>query len=215
MLPEPTQRHHIVVVPDDEMKSRPSGWTGEVTLECLADLVQLLHMAQASGALHVRDGNERRGSVWLDKGAIVDASFGTIRGAPAVYALLPWRSGTFVFDRDARPTRYSIQLSVAQLLLEAMRRSDHAQRLQPIAAWSEPQTAAWDDQPTRRAERATIAFQAGLEHVRDKDYAGALAEWELAIDCDPGNRLYQANLRRLRELMSRERTRRGQHGDQK
>jgi hypothetical protein len=214
MLSEPTQRHHIVVVPDDEMKSRPSGWTGEVTLECFADLVQLLNMAQASGALHVRDG-ERRGSVWLVKGAIVDASFGAIRGASAVYALLQWRNGTFEFDRQARPARYSIQLSVAQLLLEGMYRSDHAQRLQPIAAWSEPQTAAWDDQPTRLAERATLAFQAGLELVQDKNYAGALAEWERAIDCDPGNRLYQANLRRLRELISRERTRRGDHGDQK
>jgi hypothetical protein len=211
MLSEPTQRHRIVVVPDDEMKSRPSGWTGEVTLECLADLVQLLSMAQTTGALHVRDGNERRGSLWLDKGSIVDASFGAIRGASAVYELLQWRTGTFVLDRNARPSRYSIQLSVAQLLLEGMCRTDQARVLQPAPT----QTAAWDDQATRRAERAAIAFEAGLELVRKKDYAGALAEWERAIDCDPGNRLYQSNLRRLHELMSREQTMRGEHGDQK
>jgi hypothetical protein len=214
MLSEPTQRHHIVVVPDDATKSKPSGWTGEVSLDCLTDLVQLLNMARASGALHVREGSERRGSLWLDKGAIVDASCGAIRGASAVYAVLQWRTGTFAFDRDARPTRYSIELSVEQLLLEGMCRRDHAHHLQPTAAWSEPQTTAWDDPPARLAERATLSFQAGLELVQDKDYAGALAEWERAIDCDPGNRLYQANLRRLRELMSREQTRRGQHGDQ-
>ncbi|HET6336516.1 MAG TPA: OmpA family protein [Polyangiales bacterium] len=50
MLAEPTQRHHIVVVPDHESDVRPPGWTGDVTLECLADLVQLLSMAQTSGA---------------------------------------------------------------------------------------------------------------------------------------------------------------------
>jgi hypothetical protein len=149
----------------------------------------------------VRDGNERRGSLWLDKGAIVDASYAAMRGALAVYELLQWRTGTFVLDRNARPNRYSIQLSVAQLLLEGMCRSDQARVLQPSAARVEAPTAAWDDQATRRAGGAAIAFDAGLELVRDKDYAGALAEWERAIDCDPGNRLYQSNLRRLRELI--------------
>lgn len=57
--------------------------------------------------------------------------------------------------------------------------------------------------------------RAGLELVQDKDYAGALAEWERAIDCDPGSRLDQANLRRLRKLTLRAQTRRGEHGHQK
>jgi hypothetical protein len=216
MLAEPTQRHHIVVVPDHESHAQPAGWTGEVTLECLADLVQLLSMAQTSGALHIRDGSERRGVLWLDKGSIVDASHNNTRGAAAVYEMLTWRSGTFLLDPEARAVRFSITLSVAQLLLEGMCRDDQSKSSPPPAAWNEPGAkTAWEDQPARLRERGALAFQAGLELVQNKHYAGALAEWERAIECDPGNRLYQSNLRRLRDLIAREQTMRGEHGDQK
>jgi hypothetical protein len=216
MLAEPTQRHHIVVVPDHESDVRPPGWTGDVTLECLADLVQLLSIAQTSGALHIRDGNERRGVLWLDKGSIVDASHNNTRGASAVYEMLTWRSGTFLLDPEARAVRFSITLSVAQLLLEGMCRDDRAKSSPPPAAWNEPgSNTAWEELPARLRECGAFAFQAGLELVQNKHYAGALAEWERAIECDPGNRPYRSNLRRLRDLIAREQTLRGEHGDQK
>jgi hypothetical protein len=214
MLPEPTQRHHIVVVEDDETQAQHSGWTGELTFECLADLLQLLCMARTTGALHVRDARERRGCIWLDKGSIVDASSSPKRGAEAVYELLTWHSGTFLLDRSARPVRYSIQLSVAQLLLEGIYRHDRARRLQPIGAWSDPPTGTWREPPARRRERAVLAFEAGLEKVRSKDYAGALVDWKRAIECDPTSRLVQSNLRRLRAVIARERSIGGQYAEQ-
>jgi hypothetical protein len=214
MLSEPTQRHHIVVVRDDETQTQPPCWTGELTLECLADLLHLLCTARASGALHVRNARERRGCIWLDEGAIADASSSPKRGAEALHELLTWHSGTFLLDRTARPVRYSIQSSVARLLLEDMDRRDRARDLQPIAAWSDPPTGTWNEPPARLRERAAFAFEAGLEKVRAKNYTGALADWERAIDCDPANRLVQSNLRRLRALITREQSLGGMDVDQ-
>lgn len=217
MLDPPTQRHHIVVVPDDESNARPNGWTGDVTLDCLADLVQLLSMSQTSGALHVRDAEERRGCLWFHNGSVVDASSHDLRGEAAVYEMLAWRSGSFLLDPEARAVRFRIQLSVAQLLLEGMCRSreESTPPPPPSAAWREPLDSSLEDEAARKLERSALAFQAGLELVRDKNYAGALAEWERANDCDPGNRLIRSNLRRLRELISREQAARGEHGDEK
>jgi hypothetical protein len=213
MLSEPTQRHHIVVVRDDETQTQPNR-TGELTHECLADLLHLLCTARASGALHVRNARERRGCIWLDEGAIADASSSPKRGAEALHELLTWHSGTFLLDRTARPVRYSIQLSVAQLLLEGMSRCDRARALQPVAAWSDPPTGSWNESPARLQQRAVLAFEAGLEKVRAKNYTGALADWERAIDCDPANRLVQSNLRRLRALITREQSLGGMDVDQ-
>jgi hypothetical protein len=39
-----------------------------------------------------------------------------------------------------------------------------------------------------------------MHAVRNKSYDDALREWERAVECDPDNRIYQANLRRLRDL---------------
>jgi hypothetical protein len=50
MLAEPTQRHHIVVVPDVETQAQPSGRTSELTFESLADLLQLLCSWNASAS---------------------------------------------------------------------------------------------------------------------------------------------------------------------
>jgi hypothetical protein len=217
MLSPPTQRHHIVVVPDDELDARPTGWTGDVTLECLADLVQLLSMAQTSGALHVRDAEERRGCLWFHNGSVVDASTQALRGEEAVYEMLTWRSGSFLLDAEARAVRFRIQHSVAQLLLEGMcrNREESTPPPPPSAAWIEPLHSSLEDERARKRERSAVAFQSGLELVREKNYAGALAEWERANECDPGNRLIQTNLRRLRQLIAREQTMRGEHGDQK
>lgn len=102
----------------------PAGFTGELTIEGLPDLVQLLSMTHACGALHVRCA-QRRGCLWFEEGAIVDANLDALKGADAVYEVLGWRGGTFALDRAARPAQHSIKLSVTQLLLESMCRQDH------------------------------------------------------------------------------------------
>jgi hypothetical protein len=48
-------------------------------------------------------------------------------------------------------------------------------------------------------QRAAESFQRGMELVRDKRYEDALREWERAAALDPDTRIYQVNLRRLRE----------------
>jgi hypothetical protein len=44
-------------------------------------------------------------------------------------------------------------------------------------------------------------FDRGLALLAAKDYLRAQAEWERACKLDPGNRLYQTNLKRLRALI--------------
>jgi CheY-like chemotaxis protein len=229
----------------ERLLNAPIGFSGALTLEGLPDLVQLLSMTHASGALHVRYG-QRRGCLWFEDGTIVDAAIDTMRGAAAVYEILSWRGGTFALDRAARATRYSIDLSVTQLLLECMCRQDEERagvrsdelprspiaerpreeesrmrtqsqtrlRIPQLQVPAPPQAAYWTESAGQSRDRAAQSFQRGIELVQEKDYDAACAEWECALSIEPDNRLYQSNLRRLRELMSRNQTRRGQYGDE-
>jgi CheY-like chemotaxis protein len=103
----------------------PVGFTGELEVSGLPDLVQLLCMTSATGALHVEHGDER-GSIWLDRGAVVDALAGGVRGIRSFQRMLAWEGGLFAFDRNGRASARSIELPTMQLLLESVRSIDEA-----------------------------------------------------------------------------------------
>lgn len=195
--------------------SERMGWSGQISIQALPDLVQLLSMANSSGALRI-DTGPQLGLLWFDRGAIVDATLGKLRGVEAFHALMQLRSGTFVLDRRAHGAERTIELSATQLLLETMCRIDQKReeesgaptprsgtsvsqiRLMPVLEDREPV-----DNWTTPAQTAAECFERGLEHVRSKAYAEALAEWERAHALDPENHTYQVNLRRLRDLRQR------------
>jgi len=52
------------------------------------------------------------------------------------------------------------------------------------------------------AQRASSAFDRGLDLVKRKDHQRALEAWREAVALDPGNRTYQANLKRLERLIA-------------
>lgn len=222
--------------------SERKGWMGEIAISGLPDLVQLLCMATTSGALQVQSG-ALRGSLWFERGAVVDAKLGALRGVEGFHALMRLPTGTFSLQRDVKPSQRTIELSATQLLLEAMCRIDqeraglppdrtpnpnqaapHKRSVSHIrlasqasnqnAERADPTPAATDRWSTP-AQRAAECFERGLEQVRNKNYAQALAEWERANELDPDNHTYQVNLRRVRDLHQRSQTERGTNGDQK
>ena len=198
--------------------SERMGWSGKISIQALPDLVQLLSMANTSGVLRV-DTGPQLGLLCFDRGAIVDATLGKLRGVEGFHALMQLRSGTFVLDRGAHGAERTIELSATQLLLETMCRIDQKReeesgvppqrsstsvsqiRLMPVVEGSERRdpTDSW----STPAQSAAECFERGLEHVRSKNYAEALAEWERANALDPDNHTYQVNLRRLRDLRQR------------
>jgi pSer/pThr/pTyr-binding forkhead associated (FHA) protein len=70
----------------------------------VADVVQLLNATLQSGILSITDGDGTPADLVLHDGEIVQASYGTLAGEDAVYALLRQRRGHFEFTRTERQT---------------------------------------------------------------------------------------------------------------
>jgi CheY-like chemotaxis protein len=113
--------------------SVPVGFSGEISIEGLPDLVQLLSMANASGALHIEHGDQH-GSVWFDRGAIVDATLEGRHGVGVFHQMLAWEGGLFALDRSARAQQRSIHVPVMQLLLEGVQLLDEERVGEPALA---------------------------------------------------------------------------------
>lgn len=90
-------------------------------------IVQMLEMGMKTGLLEISRGDEQH-RIWFHCGMPFHAVSGSIDGVEAAFAIVSPVDGRFVFRPDeASPVR-SIHKSVAEILLEASRRMDEAQR---------------------------------------------------------------------------------------
>jgi len=101
----------------------PTGFSGELAVDELTELVQLLCAAATTGVLHI-DHGEERGSVAFERGGIIDAEIGGAHGVGPFHRMLKWTGGVFALDRNARAAQRSIHVPTMQLLLEGVRLLD-------------------------------------------------------------------------------------------
>jgi hypothetical protein len=96
---------------------------GSLTEFHLADIVQFLSGARKTGLLKLVEGKEE-GEVCLQNGRIVHAVQGDLLGEEAVYALVLWGSGEFLFEPGLTTEERTVSKSNTNLLMEAARRRD-------------------------------------------------------------------------------------------
>ncbi len=85
----------------------------------LANLVQIMCQEMRSARIAVTNSH-RSGEIYLSDGQIVHASVGTLSGREALYELLSWDHGTFVFDGDVHAHEKTISAGWNELILGAM-----------------------------------------------------------------------------------------------
>ncbi len=101
--------------------------TGTLGLFSLVDLFQLLSASQRSGRLGI-DHPAGLARVYFEKGQIVHAEFGDLKGEDAVFALFGDERGGFEFKLGIPAPEQSIRGSTENIVLEAIRRLDEARR---------------------------------------------------------------------------------------
>jgi hypothetical protein len=106
---------------------RGASMEGEIELIGAPGLLQMCHFGRLSGLCTVRAGVVRIQLRFRD-GQVLGAESGRARGADAVYELLSWSRGQFVFQPgdpgEGRPLSESFEF----LLLEGCRRLDEERR---------------------------------------------------------------------------------------
>jgi two-component system chemotaxis response regulator CheY len=103
------------------------GFTGRLNVMPISDLVQVLHLCHKTGELRLEQG-DRQASIFVEEGAILDASSGRASGDEAVYEILGWKDAAFTFRSGVRSGRRTIQQPTMTLLMEGARRLDERRR---------------------------------------------------------------------------------------
>lgn len=101
------------------------------------ELIQHVCQEGRTARLLVEDGG-RQAEVFFASGQVVHARLGDAEGEQAVYAILDWRSGSFMLEPEVPAPRRTIERSFAGLLLEGARRLDEAPTAAPTSSEAPP-----------------------------------------------------------------------------
>lgn len=102
-------------------------FSGKLAVMNLPTVIQVLCDTRRSGTLRVTNYERKQGTLSFSNGDLYDAKLAERAGEAAVYALLAWNEGDFVFDEAVVPEADRIQMGVTNLLLEGMRRLDEGE----------------------------------------------------------------------------------------
>lgn len=165
------------------------GFSGAVSSATLPDLVQLFFMSGSTGALRVWH-NDDTGSIWFDRGAIVDAHAGILSGREAIFEMISWEGGKFAMDLKVAPPSRSVQEGTTGLILEALRRLDEKKNGRSLEVHQDAEEEL-ELIETEGDETMPNNIQITLERLRGIDgYIGSCivdSESAMSLGSDGGN----------------------------
>ena len=115
------------------------GLSGQLEDVDVLDMIQMLELSQKTGALVLSHG-ERTGTLYFRDGVIVEADIRSPKRQEPLFVLLGWKAGRYLFLPDALPERMPITASLANLLIEDLRKLERHQEPVTVPA-AEPAAA--------------------------------------------------------------------------
>ncbi|MCP4219643.1 MAG: DUF4388 domain-containing protein [bacterium] len=97
---------------------------GSLTSINLADIMQLVANSRQSGRFELTRDENNKGYIVIKKGEIMHAEVDNFVGEDAVFTLISWGKGEFLFNEGEFEAEVTITRSVTSLLMEAARRID-------------------------------------------------------------------------------------------
>jgi len=100
---------------------------GFITGITLPSFLQLMEMEKKTATLHIKAG-EKKGTLYFDKGALIDADSGSLHGEDAAYEIVAWDGVEIKIENALRRKKRNIKLSLNHILMEGFRRKDEYER---------------------------------------------------------------------------------------
>jgi len=113
----------------EEAAGTEAGWSGRIGGLDIFDITQLLAMSGRRLGVRITF-KQLSGTLGFEGGQLIHAATGTFRGEAAFFEMVRWEGGTFeeLPEDDVEPFQPNVTLPLSQLMIEAARRRDEAER---------------------------------------------------------------------------------------
>jgi len=97
---------------------------GSLTSINLADIIQLVSNSRQTGRFIITRNSGQTGHLYLKNGEITHAEADDFKGEDAIFTLISWSDGEFIFEEGGFNTPVTVQRPITSLLMESARRID-------------------------------------------------------------------------------------------
>lgn len=104
----------LPVTPAEEVK----GLSGNIEDFNIMDIIQILSLGLKTAKVEINKG-EQKGALYLQRGKIVHASIGSLRGPEAFFELIRWEKGNFYIIHGQVTDEVNVTMDTRHLLMEA------------------------------------------------------------------------------------------------
>jgi hypothetical protein len=126
----------------------------------LADIMQLVANSKQTGRFVLSRANGQKGAIYLKAGEIVHAEVDEYKGEDAIFTVISWDDGEFVFEEGAFETGSSVIRPITSLLMESARRIDEWKLLRKKIGSIDaiPEFSSIDRQERRKISLSTMEW---------------------------------------------------------
>ena len=104
------------------------GISGDLKDMSVIEIIQTLDMNEKTGILKISHG-EDNGYVYFNRGKMVKAKALNLKDEPAIFRILQWREGTFIFENKIYSKEKSVHMPDQRIVLEGLQRIDEMNKL--------------------------------------------------------------------------------------
>ena len=140
----------------------------------VGDVLRLLAAGRKSGSLTVERSAGPPAALYLQKGAIVHASCGSLAGEHVVLQLFGWREGQISFVPDDRPVPPNVNRSVEALIADGLKLGESLHKVfalipsdKAVFQWGAGPADDTTTLPVGRSEWRVLRLVDGLRDVRE------------------------------------------------
>lgn len=103
------------------------GYAGKIQSFPVVDILQFIELGLKTGAIELKNKG-KSAIVFFDNGTIIHAESGRLKGSNAIYHIISWQEGFFVFTPDGKPKEITVRETLSHLLMEGIRLIDEERR---------------------------------------------------------------------------------------
>ncbi|HUU12970.1 MAG TPA: response regulator [Terriglobia bacterium] len=111
----------------EQMGARGGAITGSLTEMSLLDWMSSLEQGRKTCALVLRNGKDLC-TLYFTEGQVTHATYGDLKGDPAVFKVLTWTEGEWALDFSKTASEQTTTMSTQGLMMEGLRILDEANR---------------------------------------------------------------------------------------
>lgn len=167
---------------EDPEEEQNRSLTGNLAKMSLPNLLQFLNMNSMSGVLEI-NYQDKKGQIFIKEGDIINSKVDQIQGKKALFRVLSWKEGRFIFGEDEPVGQVVFQENSLKLIMDCLKQLDELDKIRdnipPEEAYIELEDSLLDDPEFNETMRGFFKTVKQEKRVKEILNSSGLSDFQI------------------------------------